>query len=128
MLSIVGDKSYGLLSIVPKTKDGNPIIDFESHIIYRDGKELKEWIALAEYMRSFSPQNGVPNVPTYYSQTQGRKTVNPDSNIIARFKNPNNISKVIYGIILLVLIIIIVIVKLIFRRRKRRRRYMFSRY
>ena len=29
MLSVVGDKSLGLLSIVPKTKEGTPITDFE---------------------------------------------------------------------------------------------------
>ncbi|NLW40608.1 MAG: bifunctional metallophosphatase/5'-nucleotidase, partial [Tissierellia bacterium] len=52
MLSIVGDKSFGLLSIVPKTKDGVPIEDFEEHIIYDNGHEIKEWLAIAEYLKS----------------------------------------------------------------------------
>ena len=51
MLSIVGDKSFGLLSIVPKTKEGIPITDYEAQIIYDDGHEIKEWLAIAEYLK-----------------------------------------------------------------------------
>ena len=36
MLSVVGDKSFGLLSLIPKTKDGTPITDFESQNICLD--------------------------------------------------------------------------------------------
>ena len=53
MLSIVGDKSFGLLSIVPKTKEGLPITDYEVQIIYDKGHEIKEWLAIAEYLKSF---------------------------------------------------------------------------
>src|SRR5699024_81163 len=57
MLPIVGDKSFGLLSIVPRDKDGNPIEDFEKEIIYdHDDEELKEWYALAHYLESFKSE------------------------------------------------------------------------
>lgn len=49
MLSVVGDKSFNLLSIVPKTEKGSPITDFEAQIIYDGNHEIKEWLALAQY-------------------------------------------------------------------------------
>lgn len=51
MLAAVKDKSFGLLSITPRDKDGNPVTDFEDHIIYdREGRELKAWQAFATYL------------------------------------------------------------------------------
>lgn len=56
MLSAVKDKSFGLLSITPRDRDGNPITNFEEHII-RDsqGRELKAWQAFAEYLDTQEP-------------------------------------------------------------------------
>lgn len=51
MLGEVKDKSFGLLSITPRDKNGNPITDFEAHIIRDEkGRELKAWQAFAEYL------------------------------------------------------------------------------
>lgn len=127
MLSIVGEESYGLLSIVPKTKNGVPIEDFEAHIIYDDDRELKEWLALGNYLSSFEESFGVPQVPEYYREPQGRKIVDVNSNIIARLKNPNLIAKVVYAIVLIIFILIIMLIRFIMKRRKRKR-YMFARY
>lgn len=127
MLSIVGDQSFGLLSIVPKTKEGLPITDFEAHIIYDGDLEVKEWLALAMYLQSFDKKNTISQLPLYYSQTQGRKIVDSNSNIIARVKSPNKISLAIYSIILLIIAVITFIIRFCIRR-KRRRRYLFSKY
>ena len=81
MLSVVGDKSFGLLSIVPKTKEGIPITDYEAQIIYDGDHELKEWVALGEYLRSFPKVNNIPQIPEYYKDPQGRKIVDDDNNI-----------------------------------------------
>ncbi len=119
MLSIVGDQSFGILSIVPKTKDGTPITDFEAEIIYDNGHELKEWLAIAEYLKSFENKDGIPQVPQYYSEKQGRKIIDNNKNIIARVKNPNKIALILYGIILGIVILIILFIN-IRRRRKRK--------
>jgi len=119
MLSIVGDKSFGLLSIVPKTKEGIPITDYEAQIIYDDGHEIKEWLAIAEYLKSFETEDGIPQVPQYYSQKQGRKIVDDNPNLFARLKKPNKIALVLYGVILIVLVLIILIIRIIIRRRKK---------
>ena len=127
MLSIVGDKSFGLLSVVPKAKDGSPIVDFESHIIYDGDHELKEWIALAEYLKSFDSNNGLPYISQYYKESQGRKTLDINPNIIARVKNPNKIAMAFYIILIVVILLILLLVRFINKRRKRKR-FMFAKY
>ena len=122
MLSVVGSKSFGLLSIIPKDKDGVPITDYEDHIVYNDGHEVKEWIAIAEYLRSFDKVNGLPQVPSYYSVPQGRKIVNNSHNIIALIKNPNKIALTLYLIIIIILALIVFIIVLINKRKKRKRK------
>ncbi len=122
MLSIVGEKSFGILSLVPKTKDGVPIVDFEEHII-RDlnsdnNGEIKEWEAIAEYLQSFEAKDGIPQIPLYYSQTQGRKIITDDNAIPAVYGNPNNIAMAVYLIIALILLIIIFIGYKVVKRRR----------
>lgn len=118
MLSVVGSKSFGLLSLVPKTKDGNPITDFEKEIVYNGNQELKEWIAIAEYLKSFDKINGTPQVSLYYSETQGRKIVDNSFNIIALLKGPNKIALTLYFILILIIAIIIFVILLVKKRRK----------
>ncbi|HQD91543.1 MAG TPA: 5'-nucleotidase C-terminal domain-containing protein [Syntrophomonadaceae bacterium] len=118
MLSLVGDKSFGLLSLVPKTKEGVPITDFEAYIIRdADNNEVKEWWALASYLQSFEKVNGIPQVPDYYSQKQGRKIVEDDSSLPARLAHPNGIALAVYGLIIVILLLIVLSVRAMVRRR-----------
>lgn len=125
MLSVVGDKSFGLLSIVPKTKDGVPIEDYEGQIIYEstNGKnnEIKEWLAIANYLKSFNQVNGIPQVPYYYNELQGRKVVDNNTNIFALLKNPNSIALTVYILVILLIVIAILIVRIIIKRQRRKR-------
>ena len=121
MLSIVGDESFGILSIVPKTKEGIPIIDYEAQIIYDEGHEIKEWLAIAEYLKSFDKESQIPQVPEYYSQKQGRKIVDDNPNLFSRIKNPNKIALILYGIGLVIIILILLLIRFIVRKNKRRR-------
>lgn len=76
MLSAVNGKSYGILTITPCDKDGNPIKNFEDCIIYDgNGNEVKEWYALAAYLDSFEEAGGVSVVPDRYKEAEGRKIV-----------------------------------------------------
>lgn len=129
MLSVVGDKSFGLMSLVPKDKDGKPITNFEDYIIYekQDGssRELKEWYAIAQYLQSFERNDGVPQVPEYYKETHGRKVVDNNKNIIALVKNPNGIALTVYiavpVVIVLITFLIVKLIKRIKRKRAKRR-------
>lgn len=115
MLGTVKDKSFGLLSIVPKDANGNPIEDFSEHIIYRpEGGELKEWYALASYLQSF----GEEGVPQNYAQSDGRKQVVPSLNPIELFKNPNRMTIVVFVVVILV---VLLVVYFVYRARKGRR-------
>lgn len=124
MLPVVNDQSYGLLSLVPKDENGEPIEDFEDHILYmNDGsdREIKEWYALANYIQSFPEVDGVPEVPEEYSEVQGRKVVHMSRNIIDLVKKPNGIAFAVYGIGVVGVIAIVFLVRFIVRRVRRRR-------
>ncbi len=109
MLGGVTDLSYGLLTIVPKFADGTPIENYEDAVITADGKELKAWAAIAEYMSSFedTDEDGIGNVPKKYGKEEGRKVVEDSKKIGDLLKNPNKFFFMIIGIILFVLLIIV---------------------
>ncbi|OPX88468.1 MAG: Trifunctional nucleotide phosphoesterase protein YfkN precursor [Pelotomaculum sp. PtaB.Bin104] len=114
MLSVVGEKSHGLLSLVPKTRDGIPITDFEAHIVNDttggNNREVKEWLALARYLQSFAQADGVAQVPQYYNETHGRKVVDNSRHLLALISNPNGIALTAYaGVIVLVTLMAIII-------------------
>ncbi len=128
MLSIVGDKSYGLMSLVPKDQDGNVITNYEDHIIYdKSGevkKELKEWYALVKYLQSFDKVKGVSRIPSYYGATQGRKNIDDSIDIVSLLKKPNNIGSTVYVIVCVLLLILVIMIyrTATHKRRKRSRR------
>lgn len=121
MLGGVTDMSYGLLSLVPKFKDGTPIERYEDAVIKVDGKELKAWQAIAQYMESFEDTNGdgVPNVPQVYATTEGRKVVEDSTAIGDLIKNPNMFTFIILGVIA-VIIVLLVLLYLWFRKISRK--------
>lgn len=127
MLGAVEDTSYGILSLTPKDKDGNPIENYEEHIIHNTatGEEVKEWSALASYLQSFEKNaDGIPQIPARYENAEGRKVIEDSKNIVDLVKNPNKYFFAIIGIVLFVLavlvLLIVLIVKLIRKRRKRK--------
>ncbi|MBQ2902547.1 MAG: bifunctional metallophosphatase/5'-nucleotidase [Agathobacter sp.] len=121
MLGGVTDMSYGLLSLIPKFKDGTPIERYEDAVIKVDGKELKAWQAIAQYMESFADTNGdgVPNVPQVYATKEGRKVVEDSTNIMDLIKNPNMFTYIIIGVVA-VLIVLLVLLYLGFRKISRK--------
>jgi 5'-nucleotidase/UDP-sugar diphosphatase len=120
MLPVINDKSFGILSVVPKTKDGEVIRDFEAQIIYdlRDGqkKEVKEWVSLAQYLQSFPKIDGKSIVSNYYAQAQGLKNVDTSKNIFKIIASPNLISLIVYAIVIIISILIVWIFVVIIKR------------
>lgn len=117
MLGAVMDTSYGLLSITPKDKDGNPIKNLEDQAIMEGNQELKAWDAIARYMQSFDDTDGdgIANVPEYYNEKHDRKVVEDSWNIIDLVKHPNKFFAIIVGIFVLVIVLIVLLVLLIRR-------------
>ncbi len=121
MLGGVTDMSYGLLSLVPKNADGTPIENYNDAIVKVDGKELKAWAAIAQYMESFEDTDGdgVGNVPAVYGTVEGRKVVNDSTSIGDLLKNPNKFFFMILGIVILLIAILVLVVILVIKLIKR---------
>ncbi|MGL4737794.1 MAG: bifunctional metallophosphatase/5'-nucleotidase [Cellulosilyticaceae bacterium] len=116
MLSVVGDKSFGLLSIIPKDHEGIPITDFTPHIIKdpQTGGELKEWVALARYISSFQSA-GKSEIPSQYAQGEGRKVIDNRTSLRARFSSPNAIAITIYAIAIMLVIVMLLLIRLLIK-------------
>lgn len=115
MLGSVTDASYGLLKLVPKDENGNEITDFNKAIIYdENGREVKAWDAIAQYMQSFdkNPQ-GVSRVPEKYREAQDRKVNDDDSSIGAVISSPNWFTWIVVAIFLVVIAIVVLLILLI---------------
>lgn len=121
MLGSVIDVSHGLLSIVPKDKNGEPIENLEDHAIMEGKTELKAWDAIARYMQSFDDTDGdgIANVSEYYASTHERKVVDDSRNIIDLVKHPNRFAAMIIGVVLIVIVLIAGIVLVIRKIAKR---------
>ena len=77
LLSFIGrikKMSRGLISVVPKDKNGNPVTDMKNQITdinpnKANIREAKEWIALIEYMKSFKTgDKNLPQIPNKYKK------------------------------------------------------------
>lgn len=121
MLGAVTDMSKGLLKVVPKDKDGNPITDPYTAAIYIDGKELKAWDAVARHIASFEAgEDGVPVFPEYYSTTQGLKNVDDSKSPAALLSNPNKYSIGITVIVIILIAIPVTVIVLVVKKVKKK--------
>ena len=117
MINYISRVTYGLLGIKPKDKDGNALSDLKQAHIYRykgSGKEheLKQWIALLQYMRTFpdTNRNGIPNIPAKYRSAQGRYQAEPSKALNKIFSGGNYIT---YGVLIAGFVVLCVFVCLI---------------
>ncbi len=126
MLGAVTDVSYGILSIQPKFEDGTPIENIEDAIITSEGKEIKAWAAIAEYMESFpdTDGDGISNMPAYYASTHGRKVIEESTSLFDLIRHPNKYAVIIVLVVLAVLAVfagIITAIVLLIRRLLKRK-------
>jgi 5'-nucleotidase/UDP-sugar diphosphatase len=116
----VGDRTFGFLSVVPKDQHGLPITDFENQVIRTsiNGQtmELKEWYAIAQYLKSLPPVQGTAQVPARYALPQGRKNRVEDPDLWAYFSNPNSFALMVFSVAgILILVVVISILTLVRR-------------
>jgi 5'-nucleotidase len=115
-LKIIGKYTYRILHIIPKDLNGNPIDDLTSARVDADKsrpgvQELKEWIGVMEYIRSFPDTNGdgIPDVPEKYRGKLGRIVAQASWNPVSLLSKGTmvtwgTLSAVVAGVLLLVLI------------------------
>lgn len=72
-VGMIKDLSKGILSVVPKTIDGEPISGIEEVLLDMDSQkpgiqEAKEWAALMDFCAGFDDNNGngIPEIPSEY--------------------------------------------------------------
>ena len=108
----------GLLSLVPKDAQGEPVTDFSQYVVRdQEGNEVKEWYALAAYLQSF----GRDGLPQHYASSDGRKDVSHSWNPIQLLKNPNWLTLAALALILVVLAVAVLVIRRVFFRRGRSR-------
>ena len=109
----------GVLSLVPKDAQGQPITDYSTCIVYdKNGNELKEWYALAAYLENFGDQG----IHEWYAFSgNGSKLVSSSMSPVVLFTNLNGISYAAMGLVLALILLVLLIVRCILRRRKKKR-------
>ena len=118
MLGTVKEKSLGLLSLEPKMADGSPVTDFNDCILYdQDGNEIKEWYALAAYLRTFG---GEGLHPSY--REPAVKNVSHSWSPAQLLRAWNWITWTVVLVILVVILLAVLLVRLVLRRIRRKRK------
>lgn len=114
MIGSVIDTTHGLVSIIPKDKNGNPITDWNQAIVYdKKHKEVKGWIAIAKYLDTLK------TIPDYSHAESDSILRNPSMSPAKLLKNPSKVGLIIrLAIIALVLILALVIFLIVFSCKK----------
>jgi 2',3'-cyclic-nucleotide 2'-phosphodiesterase (5'-nucleotidase family) len=121
MLGAVKGKTFGMISLEPKDKNGDPIIDFEKHIIMKENQEAKEWLALVSYLSSFQKGgDGIPVIPALYQMPQGRKTVEDSIAFGDLISQPNHVYYLLVGAVSTILLLLVLLLYIVKRRREKR--------
>ena len=104
MLGSVEETSMGLLSLVPRDSEGNPLDTsrLADHVIrYDNGAAVKEWHAIATYLQDMGEE-----MDPQYAQPDGRKVVYSSLNPVKLLKNANIFT---YAALLLLLAVALLI-------------------
>ena len=109
MLGSVKSSSFGLLALEPKDQNGNPVTDFEQHIIRdAEGREVKAWAALADYLTGFGG-----TVPERYLNPTERIVRGEANTLGEHFTHMGRIWYVIFGALAALIVLIALLVLLI---------------
>lgn len=120
MLGSVEKTSMGLLSVTPRTEDGEAIASDElvNYVLRdEDGNPLKEWDAIADYLQSMGG-----TMDERYAEEDGRKVVYSSLLPADLLRNANVFTYVVLGLILSVILLAVLLVcRIVVRKRKKRR-------
>lgn len=122
-LKIVGNFTMGILTIVPKDVNGTPIEDLTHALIDADPnrpgvQEVKQWVGLLEYVRSFKDANGdgIPDVPDKYRGSLGRIVSEPSLCPVSLLKRGTYLTWIGFAVFVVIAGIIALTGLLVFRK------------
>ena len=119
MLGNVEATSYGLIKIVPRDADGNPIdmLKLADYVVKdKNGVPLKEWYAISTYL-----QNMDGEMDSQYAQTDGRKVVYASLNPVSLLKNANKFTYILLAVILVLVTMVTLITRAIVRKIRKKK-------
>lgn len=120
MLGNVEATSFGLLTITPRDKDGNPVdvADLVNYVVRdENGVPVKEWYAIASYLDRMGGE-----MDARYETTDGRKVLYKSWNPVDLLRNANHFTWIALGVICLTAIVLAVTVRGILRFAKKHRK------
>jgi hypothetical protein len=127
MLNYVRRASHGLIQFTPKDDKRRPVTDWQAVRVDADAgaagiQELKEWVALALYLRSLPDRNGngVPDLPERYRNPDGRSVAVPSWNPVDLLRGAGWITWAVLAAAAALLIVLALVVWWIVRLVQRR--------
>jgi len=127
-MKIVGKYTYQLLTIIPKDRNGAPVADLAAFLVDADKiqpgiQELKEWMGVMEYIKSFPDKNGdgLPDIPDQYKGKLGRIVAVASLNPISLLSRGTMVTWGAVSVAAALIIILAVVAEVIVRKVRRRR-------
>ena len=127
-MKIVGKYTYQLLTIIPKDRNGAPVADLAALLVDADKiqpgiQELKEWMGVMEYIKSFPDKNGdgLPDIPDQYKGKLGRIVAVASLNPISLLSRGTMVTWGAVSVAAALIIILAVVAEVIVRKVRRRR-------
>jgi 5'-nucleotidase len=127
-LKVVGKFTYQILNIIPKDRNGVPVADLAAFRVDADKsqagiQELKEWVGVMEYVKSFPDTNGdgLPDIPDKYKGKLGRIVSEASFNPISLLSRGTMVTWAAFSASLLLILILALIVGIILRKVRKRR-------
>jgi 5'-nucleotidase len=127
-LKVVGKFTYRILNIIPKDRNGVPVEDLAAFRVDADKsqagiQELKEWIGVMEYIKSFPDINGdgLPDIPEKYKGKLGRIVSETSLNPVSLLSRGTMVTWGAFTAFVVFLIIVALIVRFIVNKLRRRR-------
>lgn len=127
-LKVVGKYTYQILNIVPKDRNGLPVADLAAFRVdgdkNKDGiQELKEWIGVMDYIKSFPDTNGdgLADVPEKYKGKLGRIVAEASLNPISLLSRGTIVTWAAFSAIVAVLLLLTLIVRFTVKKVRKRR-------
>ena len=111
---LIGTVSHGLVTVVPRDAEGEPITDLTEHLLDADPstpgiQEVKEWMALVDLVATFpdADGDGIPEVPTRYTDEPAPRLIaDPSWSLGALLGNSTWILKTTLGVPLGLLLLV----------------------
>lgn len=119
MLGSVEAISMGLLQIVPRNAQGDPIAPeelVEYVVCGEEGAPLKEWYAIAAYLEQMGGE-----MDSRYAQPDGRKTVYSSWNPVKLLRQANRFTYILLAVLVLLVALAAWIVTRVRRKRRNRK-------